>query len=144
MSTSYVLIVFVIAIALMIFLISKCRVNAAFGILIAALVLAIALKTPWQDIESTINGGFSGTIKSVAIVIFLGCAMGTVLEKTGAAVRITKWAIDLFGDKNIIWAIALSSAILGIPIKYRCIGSYSGNSGCKLPGLYRKPVSSTV
>ena len=58
MSTSYVLIVFVIAIALMIFLISKCRVNAAFGILIAALVLAIALKTPWQDIESTINGGF--------------------------------------------------------------------------------------
>ena len=116
MSTSYVLIVFVIAIALMIFLISKCRVNAAFGILIAALVLAIALKTPWQDIESTINGGFSGTIKSVAIVIFLGCAMGTVLEKTGAAVRITNWAIDLFGDKNIIWAIALSSAILGIPI----------------------------
>ena len=116
MSTSYVLIVFAIAIVLMIFLISKCKVNAAIGILIAALVLAIALKTPWQDIEGTINGGFSGTIKSVAIVIFLGCAMGTVLEKTGAAVRITKWAIDLVGEKNIIWAIALSSAILGIPI----------------------------
>ena len=113
MSTSYVLIVFAIAIVLMIFLISKCKVNAAIGILIAALVLAIALKTPWQDIE---GGGFSGTIKSVAIVIFLGCAMGTVLEKTGAAVRITKWAIDLVGEKNIIWAIALSSAILGIPI----------------------------
>ena len=80
------------------------------------MVLSIALKTPWQDIEGTIIGGFSGTIKSVAIVIFLGCAMGTVLEKTGAAVRITKWAIDLVGEKNIIWAIALSSAILGIPI----------------------------
>ena len=76
MSTSYVLIVFAIAIVLMIFLISKCKVNAAIGILIAALVLAIALKTPWQDIEGTINGGFSGTIKSVAIVIFLGCTMG--------------------------------------------------------------------
>ena len=45
MSTSYVLIVFAIAIVLMIFLISKCKVNAAIGILIAALVLAIALKT---------------------------------------------------------------------------------------------------
>lgn len=116
MSTSYVLIVFVIAIALMIFLISKCNVNAAMGILIAAMVLAIGLKTPWQDIESTINSGFSGTIKSVAIVIFLGCTMGTVLEKTGAAVRITKWAISLVGEKHMIWAIALSSAILGIPI----------------------------
>ena len=42
--------------------------------------------------------------------------MGTVLEKTGAAVRITKWAIKLVGEKNMIWAIALSSFILGIPI----------------------------
>ncbi|MEY8336514.1 SLC13 family permease [Lachnospiraceae bacterium 62-35] len=116
MSTSYVLIVFAIAILLMIVLISKCKVNASIGILISALVLAIALKTPWQDIESTINSGFSGTIKSVAIVIFLGCTMGTVLEKTGAAVRITKWAVGLVGEKNMIWAIALSSAILGIPI----------------------------
>lgn len=116
MSTSYVLIVFAIAIALMILLISKCKVNAAMGILVSALFLAVALRTPWQDIENTINGGFSSTIKSVAIVIFLGCTMGTVLEKTGAAVRITKWAIGLVGEKHMIWAIALSSAILGIPI----------------------------
>ena len=110
MSTAYVLIVFAIAIALMIVLISKFHVNASMGILIAALALAIALHTPWQDIEGTINSGFSGTIKSVAIVIFLGCTMGTVLEKTGAAITITKWAISLVGEKNIIWAIALASA----------------------------------
>ncbi len=116
MSTSYVLIVFAAVILLMIVLISKCKVNAAFGILIAAFILAIALGTPWVDIEDTINSGFSSTIKSVAIVIFLGCTMGTVLEKTGAAIRITKWAIGLVGEKHMIWAIALSSAILGIPI----------------------------
>lgn len=116
MSTSYVLIVFAMVIVLMIILISKCKVNAAFGILISALILAIALGTPWKEIEDTINSGFAGTIKSVAIVIFLGCTLGTVLEKTGAAIRITKWAIGLVGEKNIIWAIALSSAILGIPI----------------------------
>ena len=40
----------------------------------------------------------------------------SLLEKTGAAVRITKWAINLVGEQHIIWAIALSSAILGIPI----------------------------
>ena len=116
MSTSYVLIVFALVIVLMIVLISKCKVNAAMGILLSAFILAIALGTPWQDIEGTINSGFSGTIKSVAIVIFLGCTMGTVLEKTGAAIRITKWAIGLVGEKHMIWAIALSSAILGIPI----------------------------
>ena len=116
MSTSYVLIVFALVIVLMIVLISKCKVNAAMGILLSAFILAIALGTPWQDIEGTINSGFSSTIKSVAIVIFLGCTMGTVLEKTGAAIRITKWAIGLVGEKHMIWAIALSSAILGIPI----------------------------
>ena len=50
MSTSYVLIVFALVIQLMIFLISKCKVNAAMGILIAALILAIALGTPWAEI----------------------------------------------------------------------------------------------
>lgn len=116
MSTSYVLIVFAVVIVMMIVLISKCKVNAAMGILIAAFVLAIALDTPWEQIQGTINTGFANTIRSVAIVIFLGCYMGTVLAKTGAAVRITKWAISLAGEKNMIWAIALSSAILGIPI----------------------------
>jgi len=77
MSTSYVLTVFAVVIVLMIVLISKCKVNAAFGILISALILAVALGTPWKEIEDTINGGFAGTIKSVAIVIFLGCTMGT-------------------------------------------------------------------
>lgn len=42
--------------------------------------------------------------------------MGIVLEKTGAAQRITLTAIDIFGEKNIIWAIAVSSFILGVPI----------------------------
>ena len=81
LSTSYVLIVFAVVIVLMIVLISKCKVNAAFGILIAAMILAIALKTPWTEIEGAINGGFASTIESVAIVIFLGCTMGTVLGK---------------------------------------------------------------
>lgn len=116
MSTTYVLIVFAIVILGMILLISKFNVHAAISILLSAIVLAIALKTPWQEIEGTINSGFSGTIKSVGIVIFLGCVLGTVLERTGAAVRITKAMIKLCGEKNIIWAIAGSSFILGIPI----------------------------
>ena len=42
MSTSYVLIVFALVIVLMIVLISKCKVNAAMGILLSAFILAIA------------------------------------------------------------------------------------------------------
>jgi len=116
MSTAYVLGVFTVVIIVMILLISKFKVHAAMSILLAAIALGILLGTPWAEIEGIINSGFAGTIKSVGIVIFLGCVMGIVLEKTGAAIKITKAAISLFGEKNIIWAIAASSFILGISI----------------------------
>lgn len=116
MSTSYVLIVFAICIIAMILMITKAKVNAAFSILLTGIVLAIALKTPWESIESTINNGFSNTIRSVAIVIFLGCFLSKVMEETGAAVKITESMVSYFGEKNIEWAIALSSFILGIAI----------------------------
>lgn len=116
MSATFTLGLFAFVIVLMILMISKWKVHAVFGILFAALILAIGLGTPWQNIEKTINNGFAGTIRSVGIVIMLGCVMGTIMEKTGAALRITKSAIDLFGKKNIVWAIAVSSFILGIPI----------------------------
>lgn len=56
------------------------------------------------------------TLKSIAIVIVLGCILGKVLEETGAAVSITKATVKLFGEKRVLWAILLASAILGIPI----------------------------
>ena len=116
MSTGFILGVFAIVIIMMIVLISRFKVHAAMGILIASIVLAIGLRTPWIEIENMINSGFSGTIKSIGIVIFLGCVLGIVLEKTGAAQKITLSAIRAFGENHIEWAIAFSSFILGIAI----------------------------
>ena len=116
MSTGYILVVFAICIIAMIILITKAKVNASFAILLAGIALAIALGTPWEEIEGTINSGFSGTIKSVAIVIFLGCFLSKVMEETGAAVKITESMVEKFGEKNVEWAIAVSSFILGIAI----------------------------
>ena len=116
MSTSYILIVFAICIILMIALITKAKVNAVFSILLTGIILAIALQTPWAEIEGTINKGFADTIKSVAIVIFLGCFLSKVMEETGAAVKITESLVAVLGEKKIEWAIAISGFILGIAI----------------------------
>ncbi len=116
MSTSYILIVFAICIIFMIALITKAKVNAVFSILITGIILAIALQTPWAEIEGTINKGFADTIKSVAIVIFLGCFLSKVMEETGAAVKITESLVSVLGEKKIEWAIAISGFILGIAI----------------------------
>lgn len=116
MSTAYVLIVFVICIVLMILLISKCKVHPAMSILLSVFVLAIGIGTPLGDISPTIQKGFGDTVKSVAIIIFLGCILGKVLEESGAAVRITEFIVKVVGKKKVIWAIIFSAALLGIPI----------------------------
>ncbi|MGL4791737.1 MAG: GntP family permease [Anaerotignaceae bacterium] len=116
MSTSYILIAFTLCIILMIVLITKCKIHPVLSILMTSIILAIALQTPWKSIEGEINAGFSGTIKSVAIIIVLGCFLGKVMEETGAALKITQSIVDKFGEKNVIWAIAVSSFILGIAI----------------------------
>jgi gluconate:H+ symporter, GntP family len=116
MSTGFILIAFALSIVLMIVLISKFKVHPAMSILIAVILLGFAIGTPPEKVVGTINQGFADTIKSIAIVIFLGCVLGKVLEETGAAVSITKTIVKLFGKKNVIWAIAASAGILGIPV----------------------------
>lgn len=116
MSSAYILFAFALCIVLMILLISRWKVHPVMSILLVSIILAISIGTPWEKIENTINSGLSGTLKSIAIVILLGCVMGKILEETGAAVRITKSTVELFGPKYVIWAIALASAVLGIPI----------------------------
>lgn len=116
MSTAYILIAFTICILLMIVMISRWKIHPVTTILVVSMVLAISVGTPWEKIESTINSGLASTLKSIAMVIVLGCIMGKILEETGAAVRITKSTVALFGEKHVIWAIAAASMVLGIPI----------------------------
>lgn len=116
MSTFFILIMFILSIILMVLLISKFKVHPGMSMLLAVIFLGICIGTPLGEITGVIQTGFANTIKKIAIVIVLGCVLGKVLEETGAAVSITNSTVKLFGKKNVIWAIALSSAILGIPV----------------------------
>ncbi|WP_080872694.1 GntP family permease [Oceanobacillus timonensis] len=116
MSTIYVLSVLAIVIIAMIFLISVVNLHPVISLLFAAIALGIGLKVPWEDLEGVINSGFASTIEDVAIVIVLGSILGKVLEETGAARKLTNSTVKLVGEKRVIWAIGISSLILGIPI----------------------------
>lgn len=120
MTTALVLIAFAVTIVIMIALISKYKIHPAMSILLAVLFLGIVLSfVPGVkdfNIVGTINTGFANTIRSIALVILLGCVLGKVLEETGAAVAITKTIIKILGPNKVIWGIAFSAGILGIPI----------------------------
>ena len=110
------IIVFVVAIVAMILLISKLKVHPFLAIMGISLVLAIIAGIKLTDIPGIIGSGFSGTFTSIGIVIILGAFIGSVLEKTGAALKLADMVIKLVGEKNPGLAIELMGWVVSIPV----------------------------
>ncbi len=110
------IIAFVVAIVAMILLISKLKVHPFLAIMGISLLLAIAAGIPLTQIPGVIGAGFSGTFTSIGIVIILGAFIGSVLEKTGAALKLADMVIRLVGEKNPQLAIELMGWVVSIPV----------------------------
>lgn len=110
------IIAFVVAIIAMILLISKLKVHPFLAIMAISLLLAIVAGIPLTQIPGIIGAGFSGTFTSIGIVIILGAFIGSVLEKTGAALKLADMVIRLVGEKNQELAIELMGWVVSIPV----------------------------
>ena len=110
------IIAFVVAIAAMILLISKLKLHPFLAIMGISLLLAIAAGIPLKDIPGIIGAGFSGTFTSIGIVIILGAFIGSVLEKTGAALKLADMVIKIVGEKNPGLAMELMGWVVSIPV----------------------------
>ncbi|HSK67974.1 MAG TPA: GntP family permease [Candidatus Limnocylindria bacterium] len=110
------LIAFVVAIVLMILLISKFRVHAFLSLMLVSLAFAIVGGIPLTDIPSVIGAGFSGTFTSIGIVIILGALVGTLLEKTGAALKMADVVVRAVGKKHPEAAMLIMGWIVSIPV----------------------------
>ena len=95
MSGIALIVCFVIAIILMIVMISKLKVHPFLALMSISLVLAVVAGIDLSKIPAMIGVGFSGTFKSIGIVIIFGTIIGTVLEKTGAALKIEDMVFKL-------------------------------------------------
>ena len=121
------IIAFVVAVVLMIVAISKFKVHPFLSIMTVSLLLALAAGIPLVDttnaagekvsgIASVIGAGFSGTFSSIGIVIILGAFIGSVLEATGAALKLADMVVKLVGKKNPELAIELMGWVVSIPV----------------------------
>lgn len=110
------IIAFVLAIVVMIVAISKYKIHPFLSIMSVSLILALLAGIPLGDIAGVIGAGFSGTFSSIGIVIILGALIGTVLEKTGAALKLADMVVKLVGQKNPELAIELMGWVVSIPV----------------------------
>ncbi len=63
-----------------------------------------------------IGAGFSGTFTSIGIVIILGALIGTILEETGAALKLADMVIHLVGKNHPELAMELMGWVVSIPV----------------------------
>ena len=72
--------------------------------------------TKISGLASVIGAGFSGTFSSIGIVIILGALIGSILEVTGAALKLADMVIKLVGEKNPVLAMELMGWVVSIPV----------------------------
>ena len=116
MSGIALIVCFVIAIILMIVMISKFKVHPFLALMSISLVLAIVTGIDLSKIPAMIGVGFSGTFKSIGIVIIFGTIIGTVLEKTGAALKLADMVVKLVGQRRPEFAMLIMGWVVGIPV----------------------------
>lgn len=117
---------FVAAVALMIVMISRFRIHPFVSIMCVSLLLGVIAGIPIVDragpdgtvpgLATVIGQGFSGTFSSIGIVIILGALIGSILEVTGAALKLADLVIHLVGKNNPVLAVELMGWVVSIPV----------------------------
>ena len=119
MSVVYLMSVLIVAIALIVFLIMKVKLNAFVALTIAGLALGIAAGMPLDKVAVSFQTGMGNTLGFLATVLGLGTILGKMLEVSGGAQRLAQTLIKSFGERNAHWAMMVVAFICGIPVFFQ-------------------------
>lgn len=130
------------AVGILIVLIAALKVQPFVAFIISAIAAALMLGLPLEQIPKSVERGIGDMLGPLSIIICLGAMFGKLIADSGAAERISQSLIQLFGQKHIPMAMALTGFIVGIPLFYN-VGFvlmvpliFSVVYRSKLPALY--------
>lgn len=95
---------------------SKLKIHPFIVLLLAAYGVAFASGLKLVEIGGIISSGFGGTLTSIGIVIISGTIIGTILEKSGAAIKMAEVVLKVVGEKRPTIAMSIIGYIVSIPV----------------------------
>jgi gluconate:H+ symporter, GntP family len=120
------------SVAFIVFAIGWLRMHAMLALIMAALVAGLlSFKSEWTIVEKngttkTYSGmvgtieltskGLGDTARDIAISIALASIIGMCLMESGAADKVVRRFLGVFGEKRAGWALLWSTYVLSIPI----------------------------
>ena len=115
-SGSQMLIGLGIGLAVLIFLILKTKVHVFVALLIAAVIVGVVGGLGTNATVDAITAGFGSTLGNIGIIIGLGIMMGQMFEISGAAEKMARTFLKLFGKGKEEAALTLTGFLVSIPI----------------------------
>jgi GntP family gluconate:H+ symporter len=108
--------IFIAAIVFIIIATSIIKLHPFLSLLLASLGVGIAVRMPLNMIVKTVNQGFGQLMSYIGLVIVLGTIIGTILDKSGGALKIADVILRMFGKKRPALAMSIIGAIVSIPV----------------------------
>ncbi|WP_003867662.1 GntP family permease [Thermoanaerobacter thermocopriae] len=116
MSGPYLIFILFLAILFIVITTAKFKLHPFLALILASYFLAFAAFMPSDKIAGIIAQGFGNTLTSIGIVIIAGVIIGTILEKSGAAIKMAETIIKFVGEKRPTIAMSIIGYIVSIPV----------------------------
>lgn len=116
MASTYPFLILAVGLVTVIGGIVALRVSAFLSLLLAAIVVSLMAPGDWAQKIPAVTSAFGNTASNVGIVIALAAVIGKTMMDSGAADRIVRAALVLFGEKRAAGAMMASSFTLAIPV----------------------------
>lgn len=116
-STGWLIGTLVAAIALILFLILKWRVQAFVALLLASVFVGVVSGTmELTEVGDTIKDSMGSSLGFIATIIGLGAIFGSMIEHSGGAQSLANGLLKFFGEKKANWAMLMTGFLISIPV----------------------------
>lgn len=104
------------AVALLVFLVARWKLNAFIALVLASLCVGLGAGVRPLDIAKAFQEGVGGTLGFIAVVVGLGTMLGKLLAESGGAEVVAQTFIRAFGGGRLPWTLMFVAFIVGLPV----------------------------
>lgn len=105
-----------LAIALVVLATGRWRVHPFLALITAAIGYGLANGLSPRATLEVVTSGFGRTAGAIGVVIAGGCVIGTVMERTGAALVLANAVLRLVGATRSLLAMTLTGGVVSVPV----------------------------
>ncbi len=110
------LVALIVGISIVLSLIVGFKLNAFLALITAATVVSLMADGPWPERVSRVAEAFGNRAGSIGLVIAMAAVIGKCMLDSGAADRIVRSLLKVFGDRLAPLALMVSGFVLAVPV----------------------------